>query len=110
MSGRKNFANLKREIESNPERRAGLEREREYVQAVLRLTALREARGATQQQIADAWGVSQSNVSQIERSPDIFLSTLDRYIAALGGNMEIRAVFRDEVISLMGDGHPVDAD
>lgn len=109
MSGRKSFANLKREIESNPERRAGLEREREYVQAVLRLTALREARGATQQQIADAWEVSQSNVSQIERSPDIFLSTLDRYIAALGGHMEIRAVFRDEVITLVGDGHAVDA-
>jgi hypothetical protein len=53
--------------------------------------------------------VSQSNVSQIERMPDIFLSTLGRYIAALGGHMEIRAVFRDEVITLVGDGHAVDA-
>jgi predicted transcriptional regulator len=65
---------------------------------------MREARGATQRQIAEAWDVSQANVSQIERTQDIFLSTLSKYIAALGGQIEIRAVFPDEVITLLGDG------
>jgi len=104
MSGRKNFTNLKREVEANPERRARLDRERQFVRTVLGLTAMREARGATQRQIAEAWDVSQANVSQIERTQDIFLSTLRRYIEALGGQIEVRAVFPDEVISLLGDG------
>jgi predicted transcriptional regulator len=104
MSGRKNFTNLKREVEANPERRARLDRERQFVRTILGLTAMREARGATQRQIAEAWDVSQANVSQIERTQDIFLSTLSKYIAALGGQIEIRAIFPDEVITLLGDG------
>ena len=104
MSGRKNFTNLKREVEANPVRRARLDRERQFVSTILGLTAMREARGATQRQIAEAWDVSQANVSQIERTQDIFLSTLSKYIAALGGQIEVRAVFPDEVITLLGDG------
>ena len=109
MSGRKNFANLQREVDSNPERRARLDRERQYVHTIIGLTAIREARGATQQQIADAWEVSQANVSQIERTSDIYLSTLRKYISALGGKIEIRAVFPDEVISVLTDAPPADA-
>jgi predicted transcriptional regulator len=104
MSGRKNFTNLKRQVEATPERRARLDRERQFVRTILGLTAMREARGATQRQIAEAWDVSQANVSQIERTQDIFLSTLSKYIAALGGQIEVRAVFPDEVITLLGDG------
>jgi predicted transcriptional regulator len=104
MSGRKNFTNLKREVEAHPERRARLDQERQFVRTILGLTAMREARGVTQRQIAEAWDVSQANVSQIERTQDIFLSTLSKYIAALGGQIEVRAVFPDEVITLLGDG------
>ncbi len=104
MSGRKKFANLRREIEANPERRARLDRERQFVRTIVGLTAIREARGATQQQIAEAWKVSQPNVSQIERTPDIYLSTLRRYVAALGGEIEINAVFPNEVITLLDNG------
>jgi DNA-binding XRE family transcriptional regulator len=103
MSGRKNFTNLQREVEANPVRGARLDRERQFVRTILGLTAMREARGATQRQIAEAWDVSQANVSQIERTQDIYLSTLRKYIAALGGQIEIRAVFPDEVITLLGD-------
>ena len=110
MSGRKSFANLKREVEATPERRARLDRERQFVHAILGLTAMREARGATQRQIAEAWDVSQANVSQIEHTPDIYLSTLGKYVAALGGQIEIRAVFPDEVFTLVGEGGGVDAE
>jgi predicted XRE-type DNA-binding protein len=104
MSGRKKFANLRREIEANPERRARLDRERQFVRTIIGLTAIREARGATQRQIAEAWDVSQPNVSQIERTQDIYLSTLRKYVAALGGEIEINAVFPDEVITLLDNG------
>ncbi len=48
-------------------------------------------------------------MSQIERTKDIYLSTLRKYIAALGGQLEIRAVFPDGVITLLGDREATEA-
>jgi len=107
---RKKFANLRRQIKATPERRGRLDRERQFVRTIMGLTAIREARGATQRQIAEAWDVSQANVSQIERTQDIFLSTLRKYITALGGHIEIHAVFPDEVITLHDNGEILTAE
>ena len=101
MSGRHNFRKLQARIAADPERRARLESERRLTEAIIALSALREARGATQQQIAEAWDVTQANVSQIEHTPDIYLSTLRNYVAALGGCLEINAVFPDHTIRLL---------
>src|SRR5258708_18227148 len=81
-----------------------LDRERQFVHAILGLTAMREARGATQRQVAEAWDVSQANGSQIEHTPDIYLSTLGKYVAALGGQIEIRAAFPDAAFTWVGEG------
>lgn len=88
-------------LRSIPEGRAQVESQRRLTDAVIELTKLREARGATQRQIAEAWEVTQANISKVEHTPDIFLSTLSRYVEALGGRLEIRAVFPDEVICLL---------
>ena len=49
--------------------------------------------------------VSQANIPRIERQDDLKLSTLERYIEALGGRLEVRAIFGDEhVVLLGGDG------
>lgn len=72
--------------------------------AVIELTKLREARGATQRQVAEAWEVTQANISKVEHTPDIFLSTLTKYVEALGGRLEITAVFPDQVICLLPAG------
>jgi hypothetical protein len=101
MMSRHNFRELQTAIKADPVRRARLEGERRLTEAIIQLTALREARGTTQQQIADAWDVSQANISQIEHTPDIYLSTLRNYVAALGGRLEIVAVFPDETIRLV---------
>lgn len=81
-----------------------MESQRRLTDAIVELTRLREARGATQQQIADAWEVTQANISKIEHTPDIFLSTLTRYVEALGGHVEINAVFPDQTIPLLAAG------
>lgn len=104
MSGRHNFRKLQAQIDADPARRARVQRERELTEAIIQLTALREARGATQQQIADAWEATQANVSQIEHTPDIYVSTLRKYVEALGGELEIRAVFPDQTITLSPAG------
>jgi transcriptional regulator with XRE-family HTH domain len=68
---------------------------------VLTLAALRETRGLTQTAVAQALEVSQPNVARIEAREDHYLSTLSEYIAALGGHLEITAVFPDQRISLV---------
>lgn len=58
--------------------------------------ALEELRGAlrlTQQQLAETLKVNQSAISKLERRTDMYVSTLERFIEAMGGRLEIRAVF-----------------
>lgn len=54
---------------------------------------LRKARKLTQAEIAEKLGVSQPSVAALESRTDIMLSTLARYIEALGGRLEVSAVF-----------------
>jgi predicted transcriptional regulator len=56
--------------------------------------------GVTQEELAHALDVSQSNISRVERSEDLYLSTLRGYVEALGGRLEINAVFPDRTIPL----------
>jgi transcriptional regulator with XRE-family HTH domain len=66
------------------------------------LHELRQRRGASQTALAQRLGTSRPNVSRIEQEADIRLSTLARYVEALGGDLEIRAVFDDETVRLVG--------
>jgi hypothetical protein len=45
-------------------------------------------------------GTSRPNVGRIEKELDVRLSTLERYVEALGGKLEIHAVFDDADIKL----------
>jgi transcriptional regulator with XRE-family HTH domain len=56
---------------------------------------LRKARRLTQDQLARALGVSQAQVSRIESQTDLYLSTLQSYLEAMGGRLEIFGVFGD---------------
>ena len=57
------------------------------------LEELRDALRMTQQELAQALHVDQSAVSKLEHRTDMYVSTLRRCIAAMGGELEIRAVF-----------------
>jgi transcriptional regulator with XRE-family HTH domain len=71
------------------------------MEAELRLAELRRRRGLSQAKIAHALAVSQPNISRIEQEDDIYLSTLVRYVAALGGHVEVLAVFPDETVTVL---------
>jgi len=45
-------------------------------------------------------GDSQPNISRIEHQDDAYLSTLRSYVEALGGRLEVRAVFEDQTVEL----------
>jgi transcriptional regulator with XRE-family HTH domain len=64
------------------------------------LDELRRARRMTQARLAESLGVNQGEVSKIEHRTDLYLSTLAGYVEALGGTLEIRAVFRDREVRI----------
>ncbi len=76
----------------------------------LDLGELRRRRGVSQAAVADALDVSQPNISRIEQEHDIRLSTLGRYVAALGGHLEIHAVFPEETVTLLREPEPPGSD
>jgi DNA-binding XRE family transcriptional regulator len=57
------------------------------------LEELRDALRLTQQQLAETLKVDQSAISKLERRTDMYVSTLDRFVTAMGGHLEIRVVF-----------------
>jgi transcriptional regulator with XRE-family HTH domain len=68
------------------------------------LHELRQAREKTQQEMAEALGTTQANISQLEKRADMYLSTLRRYVEALGGELEITARFPSGELRLLGFG------
>lgn len=100
----KKFHSLAAPVLADAERRARVEQYERAIEIALALAKLREARGITQSTMVGRLGVSQPNVSRIEHEDDIYLSTLRNYIAALGGRLEVRAVFPDgDVVLLTGE-------
>ena len=64
------------------------------------LAELREAHALTQVQFAKLLGVEQAAVSKMERRTDMYISTLQTAIKAMGGDLEIRAIFPDGVVRI----------
>jgi DNA-binding XRE family transcriptional regulator len=64
------------------------------------LRALREAAGLTQEELAQRVAITQSQLSKLERREDHRISTVRRYVAALGGELEIVAVVDGKRIQL----------
>lgn len=82
------------------DRRRKIARRVQKTLASMPLDELRKARQMTQVKLAAAMGVNQGEVSKIEHRTDLYLSTLAEYIEALGGTLEIRAVFADREIRI----------
>jgi DNA-binding XRE family transcriptional regulator len=81
------------------------QRVREELQRMA-LEELRSAKEATQTDMAELLDVPQSSISRIEQRADMYLSTLRNYIHAMGGVLQIQAVFPDGravIINRFGD-------
>jgi transcriptional regulator with XRE-family HTH domain len=73
-------------------RRAKIERR---TSELATLKDLRQAVERTQEELATSLGVGQDTISRIERRSDMLLSTLRRYVEAMGGKLELVAEFPD---------------
>ena len=60
-----------------------------------RLSELRRALNITQTQVAQHMGTSQPAVATIEAKSDLRLSTLSRYLTAIGGTADVIVSFND---------------
>ena len=83
-----------------PERRARIKARANGLRAEMALYELREARRLTQEQLAQRLHVRQPAIAKIERRADMYLSTLRGVIQAMGGKMEILAVFPDGKVTI----------
>ena len=61
---------------------------------------LRAFVGRSQVEVAEAMGVAQAEVSRLEGRADTKLSTIERYVKALGGEVEVVARFGDRSLRL----------
>lgn len=59
------------------------------------LKDLRQAVEQTQHDLGAALGVGQDTISRLEKRSDMLLSTLRRYVEAMGGKLELVAQFPD---------------
>ena len=65
------------------------------------LGELRRARRLTQETLAETLGMSQSEVSKVERRTDLYVSTLRRYVEAMGGELQIFARFPNGEVEII---------
>jgi DNA-binding XRE family transcriptional regulator len=64
------------------------------------LATLRKSQKLTQTELAEILEIRQAAISQIENGEDVLVKTLQRYVKALGGTLEVRAKFPDRIVTL----------
>ena len=94
--GYKRWSDVRHKL--SPETRKRIDRQVDA--EVKRLRELRTARRYTQQSLAELMGKTQVAISKIENGADLYVSTLRKYVEAMGGHLEVRAVFPDASIEI----------
>ncbi len=93
------FSELSDPIMADPARAERIARHRaEAIAEIVDYTLgeLRRARQITQDELARVMATTQPNVSRIEKGGEMELATLRAYVEALGGRLEVTAVFDDD--------------
>ncbi|NCD19343.1 MAG: XRE family transcriptional regulator [Actinobacteria bacterium] len=75
------------------------QRNQAYIDAH-RLAERRTSLGLTQAEVAERMGVTKSRVSQIERGEVSTVDVIARYVQAIGGHLQISAVFGNDLLIL----------
>ena len=87
----KPFRNLVEKM--SPQSRERIRKRTAAMHAEMALQELRQARQLTQQELADRLELNQAAISKLEHQSDMYVSTLRRFVAALGGELRIVAHF-----------------
>jgi hypothetical protein len=68
-----------------------------------RISQARHRNGESWATIEKALAASELSASEVPVEADLYLTTLTRFVGALGGHVEVRAVFPEEAITVRRD-------
>ena len=102
MAGRHKFAELRARMSPAAQKRAAGKAER--LSKEMDLAELRRARELSQEKLAQALQIGQAAVAKIEKRTDMYLSTLERVIRAMGGELRIVAHFASHDVRIRNFG------
>ena len=92
------FAELRAKM--SPDSRARAETMTRQLLKEMPLNELRRAHELAQTTIGELLGMSQPEVSKLEQRSDALISTVRRYVQAMGGELEIVARFPDGTVKI----------
>lgn len=92
----KSFKLLKEKM--SPESRARAQSAAREMLSEIALQDLRKSLHLTQEQIAAVLDMKQATISRLESQDDMYISTLNSYITALGGRLKLVAAFPDKEV------------
>ena len=92
------FAELRAKM--SPESQARAEAMTRQLLEEMPLNELRRAHEMAQTTIGELLGMSQPEVSKLEQRSDALISTVRRYVQAMGGELEIVARFPDGTVKI----------
>jgi Helix-turn-helix. len=93
MTGHRSFSVLRAKM--TPEQRLAADVRASELRQEMSLAELRLARKLTQETLASTLNVGQEAVAKMEKRTDMYVSSVRRYLEALGGELEIVARFPD---------------
>ena len=79
---------------------AAVEARKRELLAAMPLHELRRARQLSQEQLAMELGATQPEISKMEHRTDMYVSTLRRFVEAMGGELDILARFPDGTVRI----------
>jgi DNA-binding transcriptional regulator YiaG len=83
-----------------PEAEERIERSVTEAARVMTLHQLREARSLTQVNLAKVLHINQGAVSKMEKRADMYVSTLRNFIQAMGGQLQVKAIFPEGEVQI----------
>lgn len=98
MAGRRPFAELRARM--TPAAQAAAEVEAARLGEEMDLGEMRRAMKLSQEEIGQTLQINQGSVAKIEKRADMYVSTLRRFIEAMGGELEIVARFPDHSVKI----------
>lgn len=91
MAGRRPFAELRARM--TPAAQAAAEADAARLDDEMNLSEVRRALKLSQEEIGQTLQINQGSVAKIEKRADMYVSTMRRFIEAMGGELEIVARF-----------------
>ena len=79
----------------SPDRLGRIEQQKQEMLWEITLQELRQAVELTQKQLAETLKINQAAVSKMESQSDMYISTLRRFLEAMGASLKIVAEFPD---------------